>query len=99
MPEEFTLETFSDKVNTTFQMHYGESQTASLELVSATDLGSTPRQTQFSLIFRAPESAPVHQGVYRVDHDTLGPLDLFLVPIGKDSSGVQYQAVFNRFVE
>ena len=98
MPEEFTLEMFSDKVNTTFQMHYGGSQTAALELISATDVGSTPRQMQFSLIFRGPESAPIYQGVYRVDHDTLGPLDLFLVPIGKDSSGVDYQAIFNRFV-
>ena len=98
MAEEFTMETFSDRVNTTFQMHYG-SQTAPLEVVSVTDLGSTPRQIQFSVIFRAPVTAPIHQGIYRVDHDSAGPFDLFLVPIARDADGVQYQAVFNRFIE
>jgi ribosomal protein S18 acetylase RimI-like enzyme len=99
MAEEFTLEMFSDKVNTIFQMHYGGSEAVPLELVSVTDLGSTPRQIQFSAIFRGPESAPIHQGIYRVDHDKMGSMNLFLVPIGKDAKGVEYQAIFNRVIE
>ena len=99
MPEELTLEMFAAEVNNTFRMHYGGPEPAPLELISATDLGSTPRQIQFSLIFRAPGDAPLRQGVYRVDHDKIGSIDLFLVPIGKDANGVEYQAVFNRFIE
>jgi hypothetical protein len=34
------------------------------------------------------------QRIYRLEHDELGALDLFLVPIGRDDSGVRYEAVF-----
>src|SRR5262245_54115618 len=91
-----TVDTFSSHLNSKFQMHYGDSQTAELELISVTDVGSSPRQIQFSLIFLAPETAPVWQSIYRLDHDELGTLNLFLVPIGKDRQGVQYEAIINR---
>lgn len=99
MTDNFTLESFSEHTDTDFRMHYGQSQTADLKLVSVNDLDSTPRQIQFSLVFLGPLDAPIHQGIYRLDHEKLGPLDLFLVPIGKDKDGVRYEAVFNRFVE
>jgi len=99
MTQPFTIETFSKLVNTKFKMQYGNSQAVELELISATDLGSTPRQIQFSLIMLGPENAPLMQGIYKLEHEKLGALDLFLVPIGKDQSGVSYEAVFNRFVE
>jgi hypothetical protein len=99
MTDIFTVESFSEHANTEFRMHYGQSQTADLKLESVNDLNSTPRQIQFSLVFRGPLDAPIRQGLYRVDHEKLGPLDLFLVPISKDKDGVRYEAVFNRFVE
>jgi hypothetical protein len=34
--------------------------------------------------------------MYRMEHDVLGALDLFLVPIARDEDGFQYEAVFNR---
>ena len=94
-----TIETFSPHLNSRFQMRYGDSQIAELELISVTDVGSTPRQIQFSLVFLAPESAPLWQGIYTLDHDKLGTFSLFLVPIGKDKQGVEYEAIFNRPVE
>jgi hypothetical protein len=99
MADIFTLENFSEYANTEFRMHHGQSQTSDLKLESVNDLNSTPRQIQFSLVFLGPLDAPIYQGVYRVDHEKLGPLDLFLVPISKDKDGVRYEAVFNRFVE
>ncbi|HWO02282.1 MAG TPA: hypothetical protein VNS63_23755 [Blastocatellia bacterium] len=96
MTEFFTLETFTPHVNTTFLMHYGDSQTAELNMTSATDVGSSSRQIQISLKFQAPVSAPVAQGIYRLDHDKMGVLDMFLVPIDKDAAGVYYEAIFNR---
>jgi len=97
MTDVFTIDTFSGHVGSKFLMSYGDSQTAEVELLSVTDLGSSPRQMQFSLIFVGP--GPVAQGTYRLGHDALGALDLFLVPIGKDESGVRYEAVFNRVFE
>ena len=35
------------------------------------------------------------QRIYRLEHNGLGELDIFLVPIGKDADGVSYQAMFN----
>lgn len=99
MTEFFTIETFSGNVNTKFVMHYGESQTAELEMLSVADVGSSARQSQFSLVLLGPCEAPVKQGIYRVEHDKLGELNLFLVPIAKDKNGVKYEAIFNRVVE
>ncbi len=96
MPETFTIEMFEGHQNSKFRMNYGDSQTAELELVSVTDVGSSERQKQFSLVFLGPLEAPISQGIYQVEHDKLGALDLFLVPIGRDNSGVRYEAIFNR---
>lgn len=99
MTEFLTVDTFSGHVNTKFVMHYGDSQTAEIELTSVDDVGSSPRQIQFSLLFLAPDNAPLFQGTYKLEHDALGALDIFLVPVGKDARGVEYQAIFNRPVE
>src|SRR2546423_3728711 len=98
MPEIFTLEMFQGQLNTKFQMHFSDSQSAEVELVTAKDVGSSDRQKQFSLVFKAPNEAPILQGIYRVDHEKLGDLDLFLVPISRDESGVCYAAIFNSDV-
>jgi hypothetical protein len=99
MPETYSIETFEGQLNTSFQMHYGDSRSAELKLMSVTDVGSSERQKQFSLVFLGPSDAPILQGIYRVEHDELGEIDLFLVPIGRDNNGVSYEAVFNRVVE
>jgi ribosomal protein S18 acetylase RimI-like enzyme len=48
----------------------------------------------FSVVF-ASDSRAVHpQRIYRVEHDGLGTMDLFLVPIGQGPTGIRYEAVF-----
>jgi len=51
-------------------------------------------RTPFSLIFRSPPAAALPQRIYRLQHEQLGALDLFLVPIGPDEAGMCYEAVF-----
>lgn len=97
MTQDFTLEMFSQQLNTKFRMHYTPSESAEVELTKVTDLGSTPNHTQFSCIFLAPPPVPVFQSIFKLEHEELGSFELFLVPIGKDAKGVQYEAVFNRF--
>jgi hypothetical protein len=96
MTEVYTFDMFSKELGTRFRMHYGQSETADLELISAKDISPTPRHPQFSLIFLGPESCPISQQIYELEHETLGTMNIFLVPIGKDSRGVEYEAVFNR---
>ncbi|MEK6289191.1 MAG: hypothetical protein AABO57_26050 [Acidobacteriota bacterium] len=99
MTDVFTIETFSGHVGTKFLIHYGDSQTADLELLSATDVGSSNMQSQFSLVFLGPLNGPAAQGIFRLEHDKLGSLDLFLVPIARNNDGLSYEAIFNRFLE
>jgi hypothetical protein len=44
----------------------------------------------FSLVFEGGPTPPLPQRIHRVEHAALGPLDIFLVPIGPD----RYEAVF-----
>ena len=99
MIETFTIDLFSGDVGGKYLMHYGEGKTAELELVSVRDVGSSVRQEQFALEFRAPVDAPIAQGIYQVEHDKLGALNLFLVPISRDQHGLHYEAIFNRMIE
>ena len=54
----------------------------------------TGRRQPFSLIFRSPVEARLQQGVFHLENDTLGELDLFLVTIGADKEGLRHEAVF-----
>lgn len=69
-----------------------------LELVEVFEPPATPRQERFSLTFVGPSEPVFQQGTYALQHEVIGTLNLFLVPIGKDGRGVQYEAVFNRWL-
>jgi len=56
---------------------------------------SPGRRRGFSLVFRSASPGHLPQGVYRLDHDVIGSLELFLVPIGPREGGMCYEAVFN----
>ena len=49
----------------------------------------------FSLIFLGKDPRVLPQRIYRLEHDGLGEVAVFLVPIGKNAEGVSYQATFN----
>lgn len=98
MIENLKLSDFEQHLNTKFLFKWGEGNTIDLEMETAADLGSTPGQEQFSIIFRGPADPMLIQGIYRLEHEKMGALDLFLVPISRDEGGVRYEAVFNRVV-
>jgi hypothetical protein len=63
-----------------------------IEVNSATHQGAG--RQQFSLIFRGPGDPVWPQGIYCVENDALGKLDIFLVPVARTSDHVDYEAVF-----
>lgn len=67
---------------------------AETELLKAYGLKPGMRQP-FSLTFLAKDPRVLPQRIYRLEHNGLGALDIFLVPIGKNADGVSYQATFN----
>ena len=90
-----TKDQFAAQVNTTFRQTVGEAGAYDLTLTSCKEKISNPVQLCFSLVFRAPVEAPPEQGLYPLEHATLGNFELFLVPFAKDESGLYYEAVFN----
>ena len=62
-------------------------------------LESKPLQgpgTSFSLLFHGKLRAPLEQGIYRIEHPSLGAFDLFLEPVGRGVRGQDIEAVINR---
>jgi hypothetical protein len=46
---------------------------------------------QFSALFIGPVTPAYGQGTYRFAHAALGEVDLFMVPLGLGSTGMQYE--------
>lgn len=95
MIETFTEGTFLDHLNTTFRVSGATSEPLEIELVKVTSL-SSPGHVQFSIQFQGPGNLFLPQRTYTIEHETIGRFDLFLVPVGKNSTGFEYEAVFNR---
>jgi hypothetical protein len=100
--EDLTVESFTGLVGETFRTTDDEGATHDLRLVEATDhedrFGRFMRENSrapFSLVFLGPEDPVMPQAIRRMEHDSLGTLEIFLVPIGRDAEGVRYEAVFN----
>jgi hypothetical protein len=50
----------------------------------------------FALVFTGPTEASLDQRTYRLDHQQMGSLEIFLVPIGPGPGGLpRYEAVFS----
>jgi hypothetical protein len=98
MIETFTEATFLELMNTMFRIHPAGVDPIEVELVKVTPL-SSPRQVQFSILFQGPGNLFLQQSIYPMAHDKLGEFSLFLVPVAKNESGFQYEAVFNRMVQ
>jgi hypothetical protein len=94
------LSDFAGWIGTEFRAGDDGGGAIALELVEAkalTPRPGAPRPEPFSLIFRGPPDRPLDQRIRHLEHDGLGRLDLFLVPIGPESDGrgPYYQAIFN----
>lgn len=96
MLENLNSHIFSEHLKTTFQVRVRESGLMPLELFEVTEKDHSTKLEQFSLVFRGPRTSHLPQGTYTLEHEKLGNLDLFLVPLGPDPAGMRYQAIFCR---
>ena len=96
MLENLKQEDFSSHLNSKFLVNREPEGTVEVELVEVKDLGSTPRQEQFSIVFRGPQDQLLQQGIYRFEHQEMGAFELFIVPFKRVQDGFLYEAVFNR---
>jgi hypothetical protein len=99
MLDKLTSEDFSPHVNEVFVIRFDPPQEIVLRLTSVKDIQYTgtkvDRRTPFSLIFQGPRDQYLPQQIYRMENETMGVLEIFIVPVGTDENGLYYEAVFN----
>jgi len=97
--ESLTHESFRPHVGTGFRVEYAPGTSATLTLAEVTVLGGgggagASRRQPFSLLFRGPRAPVLPQRIYRLDHERMGALDLFIVSLGPHGDGLRYEAIF-----
>ena len=70
----------------------GEKLVLRLQRAEQTGDGQEGHRDPFSLLFHG--EAHLEQQTHRIEHEKLGSLDIFLVPLGPDAEGMRYEAVF-----
>ena len=106
MSEEVTYQDFAEQLNTRFKIRFGEESATleeegrgrgetEMELVETVQRESDVSEG-FTLLFQGSDDVFLNQQIYAFSHDKLGDFELFIVPVGKDEKGYQYEAVFNR---
>lgn len=92
-----TRNMFDALVGERFIMRIAQDRTLDVELLATEPLPTAPRAVRdaFLLRFRSSTQELFPQQIYALEHATLGTLELFLVPSGKDAIGIRYDAVFS----
>lgn len=98
MHAQLKLEDFQPYLNQPFQIHYDDqSPPLAAELIEVTALpyadGEVSRPP-FSILLRSEDDTVLPQRIYRLSHEKMPQLDLFLVPVGPDQVGMRYEALF-----
>lgn len=100
MLEKLNAGTFEPLSGQVFKMQHQElpngveARLVEVRRVTAAASGPAGR-TAFSLLFTCPDLDPPFQAIFKLDHESTGELDLFLVPVGQDERGLLMEAVFN----
>lgn len=92
-----TLQDFSPLRGGHFELNVGDQGLLALSLIDANALTPHPSAVRapFSLVFEGPAQPLLPQATYGMTHPSLGPLDIFLVPVARSPAGIRYEAVFN----
>lgn len=96
MLERLTASEWSGWVGVAFRASgLPEPVTLRLETVTRTGSPLLPGGREpFALAFRGPVSELLPQAIYRLESEVVEPLEIFLVPVARDSQGISYEAIF-----
>lgn len=87
---------FLPHLKSAFQLDSGSHCTL-IEVGTAHRLVSpTAEFTSFALLFAAPIEFAPDSKIYHLSHGQMGPLDLFLSPVGRSKEHVHLEAVFSQ---
>ena len=101
MLDKLTVDDFKPVVGERFALDLDGTGSLDLELAAARTydadapaVDESGTRSPFLVQFRGPGDLILPQRIYRVDNETVGTLEIFLVPIGNDGSATTYEAVF-----
>jgi hypothetical protein len=87
-----TVGDFEPRVHERFRVVSDGAEPFEVELIEVVEIPREPGgRAPFSLVFQGGPDPPLPQRIYRVEHERLGALEIFLVPIAPD----RYEAVFS----
>jgi hypothetical protein len=102
MLDKLTIDTFANRIGESFTICPNDTVRIPTTLSEVTDLtalagkhGANRPRVPFSLLFHIPSNLVLPQQIYRIEHDELEPMEIFLVPLGPDQRGMSYEAVFS----
>ncbi len=88
---------FAARLGETFRVDVGGDEVVELELTEAEQAAGERRpDSAFSILFKGPPDRFLAQGTHELEHEALGKLPIFLVPIAGNEDGFLYEAVFTR---
>lgn len=98
MLDQLTSAEFTPHLHSTFHIHYDNGQVLDVKLVAVQEFAEHPDRPRraFSLTFQSAEkSFYLKQAIYTLEHEQMGKLDLFMVPLGPDQIGMNYEVIFS----
>jgi hypothetical protein len=93
-----TCQDFAARKGENFNIRLSADIVVNSKLVDVTEFKnySPINRLPFSLIFQTVDTlSGFSQGTYEINHPEMGGMDIFLVPIGPDSEGMRYEAIFS----
>lgn len=101
MPARPTEEDFRQHEGTKFLVRVEAPRPVEFELLRVQSYNPQENEARnmerYSLFFNGPADIFLQQGTYPFEHPSMGELSLFVVPVGRDERGFQYEVVFNYF--
>jgi hypothetical protein len=98
MLETLTIETFQPRIGELFYIVVDEETRLPTKLTEVHPWGEGAAagrdRVPFSLVFHTVPQAVVPQAIYRVESESMEPMEIFLAPLGPDERGMRYEAVF-----
>ena len=98
MVEAFDREKFAQAVGSKFKVTAENGNSVDVELIQVTPWTERRNQRSFSALFGVPEGYFVEQGMYDFEHAEMGPMQLFVVPVGPINGMPALEALFNFVV-
>lgn len=92
--QDFDRGRFAGAVGSTFVVD-PEGTPVTMVLDRIADGPSQPGYEQYALTFRGPGDPVLAQQTFRIDHEGLGTMSIFLVPVGRVGDQIEYEACFN----